>query len=328
MKIAFYDTKPYDKIWFEQVSREYGYNIKFFEHHLSLDSAPLCAGYNAVCAFVGDDLSAPVIEALHKAHVGLIALRCAGYNNVDINAAKGKLKVVRVPGYSPAAVAEHAFALLLAVNRKTHRAFYRTRDNNFSINGLMGFNLRDKTAGVVGTGQIGKIWGEIAKGFGMRVLAYDTSPDPGTGFEYVTLDILFTRCDVISLHCPLTDETRHMVDGKRLSRMKESAVILNTSRGALIDTEALLGALLEGRIGGAGLDVYEEENGYFYEDKSSELMRDSDLTRLISLPNVLVTSHQAFFTREAMQAIAMATMENIYAFEHNKPLKNEVTAEG
>lgn len=277
-----------------------------------------------VCVFVNDTVDAGVIRILEQEGVGLIALRCAGYNNVDVGAADGRIPVVRVPSYSPSAVAEHAMALLLSVNRKTYRAYIRTRDNNFSINGLMGMDLRNKTVGVIGTGQIGRLFAEMATGFGMRVLAHDPGPARERGIEYVQLDELFARSDVISLHCPLTKETHHIVNRESIRRMKEDCILINTSRGALIDTAALIDGLLSGRLGGAGLDVYEEESEYFFEDKSNELIQDEELARLLSLPNVLVTSHQAFFTKEAMQAIAMTTMENIYAYACRQPLRNQV----
>ena len=324
MKIAFFDTKPYDHIWFDPLAEEYGYEIKYYEHKLNTDTAILTRGFDVVCVFVNDLVSKPVVQTLHENGVRLLALRCAGYNNVDLKAAQGKLRIVRVPNYSPSAVAEHASALLLSVNRKTYRAYIRTRDNNFSINGLMGVDLHGKTAGVIGTGRIGRMFIDIARGYGMRVLGYDVFPDPDAGIEYVSLDTLFASSDVISLHCPLTKETRHLINKDSVARMKDGVIIINTSRGALIDTEALLEGLKSKKIGGAGLDVYEEEEEYFFEDLSNEIIKDDELARLLSLPNVLVTSHQAFFTREAMQAIAMVTMENIYAFEHGKELQNEL----
>lgn len=324
MKIAFFDTKPYDRIWFEPLIEEYKYKVRFFEYKLNVDTAVLAKGYDVVCVFVNDDISGEVIDILYQNKIKLLALRCAGYNNVDFKAAYGKLHVVRVPSYSPAAVAEHAAALLLSVNRKTHRAYTRTRDNNFNINGLMGMDLRDKTAGVIGTGKIGRLFLEIAKGFGMRTVAYDAYPSDDIPVEYLPLDELFAVSDVISLHCPLNKDTYHMINRERIEEMKDGVIIINTSRGALIRTEALLDGLKSKKIGGAGLDVYEEESDYFFEDMSNEIIEDDDLTRLLALPNVLVTSHQAFFTREAMQAIAMVTLENIYAFENDRELVNEI----
>ena len=324
MKIAFYDTKPYDRVWFDPLSEEYAYTIKYFEHRLNPDTVVLSRGCDVVCVFVSDDVSADVIAALCENGVRLIALRCAGYNNVDLKAAEGRLPVVRVPSYSPTAVAEHAAALLLSVNRKTHRAYTRTRDNNFNINGLMGMDLRDKVTGVIGTGKIGMLFAQIAKGFGMRVIANDVSPAEDSGLEYVSPDELFALSDVISLHCPLTKETHHLINAHRVGQMKAGAILINTSRGALVDTDALLEGLKSKKIGGAGLDVYEEEEAYFFEDKSNEIIADDDLARLLSFPNVLITSHQAFFTREAMQAIAMTTMENIFSFSKGDPLVNQV----
>ena len=324
MKIAFYDTKPYDKIWFEPLSEQYGHKIKFLEHKLNADTAVLADGCEAVCVFVNDEINSEVIDALYSNGVTLIALRCAGYNNVDFKAAYKKTHVVRVPSYSPEAVAEHSAALLLTVNRKTHRAYARTRDNNFNINGLMGVDLNGKTAGIIGTGKIGQIFIRICKGLGMKILAYDAFPAENQDYKYVTLDELVEKSDVISLHCPLTAETKYMINAERISKMKQNVIILNTSRGALVDTSALIDGLKNKKIGGAGLDVYEEESEYFFEDLSSEIILDDELARLLSFPNVVVTSHQGFFTREALQAIAMVTMENIEAFVKDEPLDNEI----
>lgn len=326
MDIVFYDTKPYDRIWFDPLAREYGYTIKYYEHKLNADTAVLAKGYDVVCVFVNDHVTAQVIDTLCENGVKLLALRCAGYNNVDLRAAAGRLKIVRVPNYSPAAVAEHAAALMLSVNRKTHRAYSRTRDNNFNINGLMGMDLQGKTAGVIGTGRIGYLFAKIAAGFDMRVLAYDMYPQQDNGLAYVSLDDLFMLSDVISLHCPLTPQTYHMINAQRVEQMKDGVILINTSRGALVDTDALLDGIKSKKIGGAGLDVYEEEADYFFEDLSNEILGDDDLALLLSLPNVLLTSHQAFFTREAMQAIAMVTMENIFAFADGGELQNEVCA--
>lgn len=324
MKIAFYDSKPYDRTWFDPLAEKYGYEIKHYEYKLAADTAVLAAGFDVVCVFVNDTVTAEVIGVLHENGVRLIALRCAGYNNVDLAAAKDKLSVVRVPNYSPHAVAEHAAALLLSVNRKTYRANNRTRDNNFSINGLMGIDLHGKTVGVIGTGRIGRLFIDIAKGFDMRVAAYDAYPDETAGITYVSLDTLFSESDVVSLHCPLTPDTYHLINRERIERMKKNVIIINTSRGALIDTEALLDGLKSGRIGGAGLDVYEEEADYFFEDLSNDIMPDDELARLLSFPNVLVTSHQAFFTKEAMEAIAEITMGSIKAFENGEELVNKL----
>lgn len=324
MQIAFFDTKPYDKVWFSKLSEEYNYTIKFHEYRLNADTAQLAAGYESVCAFVNDVIDKDTIEQLYKNGVKLLALRCAGYNNVDFFAAYGKIHIVRVPSYSPAAVAEHAAALLLTVNRKTHRAYIRTRDNNFNINGLMGMDLKGKIAGIIGTGQIGRMFIDICRGFGMEVVAYDPYPAKDTDINYVELPELFAKSDVTSLHCPLTNETKHIINANAFREMKPNTIIINTSRGGLIDTAALIEALKTKKIGGAGLDVYEEESEYFFEDYSSEIVEDDELARLLSFPNVVVTSHQGFFTREAMQAIAMVTMENIHAFVKDEELVNEI----
>ena len=324
MKIAFFDTKPYDKTWMKPLSVEYGYDIKFFEHKLNADTAVLANGYNAVCAFVNDSLNSEVIDILYNGGVKLIALRCAGYNNVDFKSAYKKINVVRVPGYSPFSVAEHAAALMLSLNRRIHRAYVRTRDNNFSINGLMGIDLNGKTAGIVGTGRIGQVFLGICKGFGMNTIAYDPYPVENPDFSYVSLDELFEKSDIVSLHCPLTPETKHIVNADSLAKMKPESLLINTSRGALVDTHALIDALRSSCIGGAGLDVYEEEEEYFFEDLSNEVLVDDDLARLLSFPNVLITSHQGFFTLEAMQEIAAVTMKNIHAFESDEVLFNEI----
>ncbi len=324
MKIAFYDTKPYDKIWFLPLSKEYGYEIKFFENKLNADTAMLAGGYDVVCAFVNDVIDSETIDILYKNNVKLLALRCAGYNNVDFKAAYKKLHVVRVPSYSPAAVAEHAAALLLTVNRKTHRAYQRTHDNNFNINGLMGMDLAGKTAGIIGTGKIGRIFMKICEGFGMRTIAYDPYPAADEKINYVSLDEIFEKSDIISLHCPLSSSTKHILNKDAFDKMKQNAIIVNTSRGGLIDTASLIDALKSKKISGAGLDVYEEESEYFFEDFSSEIIEDDELARLLSFPNVVITSHQGFFTREAMQAIAIVTIENIAAFENGEELINEI----
>lgn len=325
MKIAFFGTKPYDRIWFESKSKEYGVEISFFEASLNRDTAPLAAGHQGVCAFVNDDVSEGVIDKLASFGIKIILMRCAGYNNVDIKAAEEhQIPVLRVPSYSPQAVAEFAMALLLSVNRKTYKAYVRTRDFNMNINGLMGHDLYGKTAGVVGTGKIGQAMINILKGLGMKVLAYDAYPNDKLEVDYVTLDTLFKESDVVTLHCPLTHETKYMIDRKSLDIMKKGVYIINTSRGQLIRTEDLLEALLANKIGGVGLDVYEEEDGVFYEDNSNEIMQDEILARLVSLPNVLVTSHQGYFTSEAMEAIAITTLENIKMFEEGKELVNQV----
>ncbi|MCK5130203.1 MAG: 2-hydroxyacid dehydrogenase [Clostridiales bacterium] len=325
MKIAFYDTKPYDKIWFEKINNEkYNYKIKFFEDKLNADTAVLAKGYDVACAFVNDVIDTQTINILNDVGVGLLAMRCAGYNNVDFKSAFDKLHVVRVPQYSPYAVAEHAMALLLGVNRKIFRAFNRTREGNFSINGLLGFDLFGKTAGVVGTGRIGRVFIDICKGFGMKVLAYDPFPAKIEDVKIVSLDELYKKSDIISLHCPLTKSTKHIINSESIQQMKQGAIIINTSRGGLINTLDLIEGLKSKQLGGAGLDVYEEESSYFFEDMSSDILEDDTLARLLTLHNVLVTAHQGFFTKEALESIANVTLENIKEFEENKMLTNEI----
>jgi D-lactate dehydrogenase len=323
-KIAFYDTKPYDKVWMDKLKEKYGLNIKYFESKLNIDTASLARGSDAVCVFVNDTVDAEVIEALHEYGIRILALRCAGFNNVDFQAAFGKLHVVRVPAYSPYAVAEHAMALLLAVNRKVHRAYNRTRDFNFNINGLTGFDLHGKTVGVVGTGKIGRVFIDICRGFGMNVIAYDPYPAKEADFEYVSCKELMQRADVISLHCPLTPETKHIINEQSLAAAKPGVTIINTSRGALIDTTALLNAIKDGHVRGAGLDVYEEESELFFEDYSNTIVQDDVLARLISLPNVILTSHQAFLTDEALEKIAHTTLESLRRYFDDGSLANEI----
>ncbi|MBQ8786951.1 MAG: 2-hydroxyacid dehydrogenase [Oscillospiraceae bacterium] len=321
-KIAFFDTKPYDKLWFDKLNTEY--NIKYLDYKLTPDSAAAAKGCKAVVAFVNDTISRETIDELCALGVKLIALRCAGYNNVDLKYAKDKIDVVRVPVYSPYAVAEHTMALLLTLNRKIHKAFIRTRDFNFSLNGLTGFDLHGKTAGIIGTGQIGRIFIDICKGFGMNVIAYDPYPMENSNIEYVPLNKIFEESDIISLHCPLTKETRYIINERSLAQMKSGVVILNTSRGQLIDSDALLQSLKDGKVRGAGLDVYEEETALFFEDYSSTIVQDDVLARLVSLPNVIMTSHQAFLTDEALQKIAEVTLFNLHQFFSGEALKNEV----
>ena len=321
--ISFYDTKPYDKKYFNIINEQYGFTINYFETKLSARTAKLAEGSDAVCAFVNDDVSAPTVDALNKLGIKIIAMRCAGYNNVDIRYAQDKIPVVRVPAYSPHAVAEHAMALLLTLNRRIHKAFLRTRDFNFSLNGLTGFDLYGKTVGVVGTGKIGSAFIDICQGFGMKVLAYDVFPNLD-GVEYVDMETLLKRSDLISLHCPLTPSTRHIINAKSIDKMKKGVFIVNTSRGALIDSEALLYGLLNEKLGGACLDVYEEESDLFYEDNSATIVKDDILSRLICLPNVIVTSHQGFLTGEALTNIASTTLENISEFFADGSLDNQI----
>lgn len=319
MKIAFFDTKNYDIPGFEKHAQGTGITFKFYEPRLNEDTVALAAGYDAVCVFVNDVVNAKVVDQLYHMGIKLIVLRCAGFNNVDIRACEGKISVFRVPAYSPYAVAEHAMALLLTVNRKTHKAYDRTRDFNFSLQGLTGFDLYGKTVGIIGTGKIGRIFADICKGFGMHILAYDKFPATGTDMEYVTLEELIANSDVISLHCPLTEETQYMIDESRISQMKKGVTIINTSRGGLINTEDLINGIKNEIIGAACLDVYEEEAELFYEDKSSNIIQDDKLVRLIAMPNVIITSHQAFLTKEALDNIAATTVENILRFSRGKP---------
>ena len=327
-KIAFFDAKPYDREFFENNNRDFAFELKFFPNHLTLDTVELARGCQAVCIFVNDHCTKEVIDKLLALDVQLLALRCAGYNNIELQSAYQRLHVVRVPGYSPSAVAEHAAALLLTLNRKTHRAYFRTRDNNFSIGGLLGFDLNGKTAGVIGTGRIGQAMIRILNGFGMRVLAYDPFPNDKLAeflqFTYAELDQVFRESDVISLHCPLTPQTSHLINEQSLALMKDGVVIINTGRGQLIDTQALIEGLKSRKIGAAGLDVYEEESDYFFEDFSESFIPDDVLARLLTFNNVLVTSHQAFFTSEAMNSIAQITLQNIQDFFAGKPLTNEI----
>lgn len=314
MKIAFFDAKSYDMPGFNRYIQGTDLEIKYFETHLNEDTVSLAAGFDGVCVFVNDILNKTVIDKLYELGVKVIALRCAGFNNVDTKACFGKIHVYRVPAYSPYAVAEHAMAMLLTVNRKTHKAHNRTREFNFSLAGLTGFDLHGKTVGIIGTGKIGRIFADICKGFGMKILAYDKFPAANSGLEYVELDELFRRSDIISLHCPLTEETHHMINDDAVEIMKPGVVIVNTSRGGLIDTESLINGIKVGIIGAACLDVYEEEGDLFYEDFSGHVIQDDNLVRLIAMPNVLVTSHQAFLTNEALDNIANTTVDNLHKF--------------
>ena len=320
--IAFFDAKPYDREGFDKANNTF--SIRYLESRLTPATVQLAAGADAVCAFVNDQIDDEVIDRLYEMGVRVIAMRSAGYSNVDVKHAYGKINIVRVPAYSPYAVAEHAAALLLSVNRKLHRAYNRTRDFNFSLVGLTGADLHGKTVGVIGTGKIGRVFIDIAKGFGMDVLAYDLYPATGTDIRYVSLAELLARSDVISLHCPLTEQTRHILDTAAFAAMKPGVIVINTSRGALIDTEALLEALNSGKVRGAGLDVYEEEADLFFEDNSGNIIRDDLLALLVSRPNVLHTSHQAFLTEEALANIAQTTLSNLTAFFGDEPLTNEV----
>ena len=321
-KVAFFDTKPYDRTWFDALGKNY--EITYFEEKLNHHTAKFTDGFDAVCAFVNDRVNALAIERLYNNGVQLIAMRCAGYSNVDVKAAFQKLHIVRVPAYSPHAVAEHTMGLLLTLNRRLHKAYNRTREFNFSIVGLTGTDLYGKTVGVIGTGKIGRTFIDICRGFGMRVLAYDKFPAKDSGLDYVELDTLLRESDVISLHCPLTPETHHMIDADAIKMMRDSAILVNTSRGGLIDTHALIDALRQRKFAGVGLDVYETEDNQIFEDYSDDVLRSVVVPVLLSFPNVVITSHQAFFTRTALQSIAITTMENARAFARGEKLVNLV----
>ena len=319
MKLAFFDTKSYDVPGFDRYAVPAGIEIKYYEPNLNRDTVTLANGFDAVCVFVNDTVDAEVVEKLYHMGVKAIALRCAGFNNVDIKACEGKLRVFRVPAYSPHAVAEHAMALLLTINRRTHKAYIRTRDFNFSLQGLAGFDLYGKTVGVIGTGKIGRVFADICKGFGMHILAYDKFPAADSGLNYVELPELFAKSDIISLHCPLTDETRHIINADSIAQMKKGVTIINTSRGALVNTEDLITGIKDRKVGAACLDVYEEEGDLFYEDYSGHIVEDDKLVRLIAMPNVIVTSHQAFLTNEALDNIASTTVNNLTRFFGGNP---------
>lgn len=325
MKFAFFDTKSFDIPSFEKYGKEAGVEFKFFDTKLTPDTVNLAFGCDGVCVFVNDIVNAEVIDKLYKFGVKAVALRCAGYNNVDIKHAFSKVHVFHVPAYSPFAVAEHTIALLLTSVRKIHKAYDRTKDHNFSLSGLTGFDLHGKTVGVIGTGRIGKVFINICNGFGMKVVAFDKFPDEKSSIDYVTLDELFQKSDIISLHCPLTEETKHIIDKEAITKMKKGVVIINTSRGALIDANALLDGIKSRHVGAACLDVYEEESEIFFEDRSEDIMGDDTLARLISMPNVIVTSHQAFLTEEALNNIAETTVSNIKFFFEKGFCENELS---
>jgi D-lactate dehydrogenase len=320
VKVAVFSTRPYDEHFLNEANADQ-HELVYFEVKLSPTTAPLAVGHEAVCAFVNDDLSREVLEQLAKGGVRLIALRSAGFNHVDLVAAQELgLTAMRVPAYSPYAVAEHALALLLALNRKLHRAYNRVREGNFSLDGLLGFDLHGKTIGIIGTGKIGAVFAGIMSGFGCRLLAYD--PIPNKGLEhlvsYLSLEQLLTESDVISLHCPLTPETHHLINQTSVNQMKPGVVLINTSRGALVDTPAVIEGLKDGKIGYLGLDVYEEEGDLFFEDLSNHVIQDDVFSRLLTFPNVLITGHQGFFTKEAVVKIAEATMANLTSFERGE----------
>src|SRR3972149_3879036 len=326
--IALFDTKPHDRQFFNATNKKFNYKISYFENRLSTETMTLTKGHQVVCAFANDTISAEVIGALNEHGVKLIALRCAGYNNVDLKAAYKTMPVVRVPEYSPHAVAEHTVALMLALNRKTHKSYYRTRDGNFSIVGLMGFDMAGRTAGIIGTGRIGKIVVKILRGMDMEVIAYDPFPNEEAakqlGFQYVDMDALYRNSDIITLHCYLSPDTYHIISQESIAKMKDGVMIINTGRGGLIDTKALIKALKSGKVGAAGLDVYEEESEDFFEDFSTQVLTDDLLARVLTFSNVLITSHQGFFTKEALENIARTTLQNTCDFFDDKPLENEI----
>ena len=330
-RIVFFGAKSYDRESFDKVNEKFGFELKYFKAHPTLDNVSLTQGATAVCVFVNDPVNADIVRAMADHGVKLIALRCAGYNNVDLQAAaEVSIRVVRVPAYSPHAIAEYALALMLAADRHIPRAVTRTRDGNFSLQGLLGFDLYGKTLGVIGTGKIAKVLVRMLSGFGMTILGYDPYPDEEfalvNAMQYVTLDELFHRSDIITLHCPLTPETRYVINAESIAKMKDGVMIVNTGRGQLIDTNALIEGLKSRKIGSAALDVYEEEGNYFYEDTSDAVIVDDTLARLLSFNNVYVTSHQAFFTREALHNIANTTLRNVKDFVEGKSLINEVKA--
>jgi D-lactate dehydrogenase len=327
MKVAVFSARNYDREFLSSAN-ESRHELHFFELHLSEQTAGLAAGFNAVCVFVNDTVDALVVAKLASLGVRLIALRCAGYNNVDLKAAaKHGLTVVRVPGYSPYAVAEHAVGLMLALNRKLHRAYNRVREGNFSLDGLLGYDVHGKTAGIIGTGKIGSVAAQILIGFGCEVLAFDPVPNQrcrSSGVRYLKLDELLAQSDIITLHCPLTPENKHMIDATALQKMRNGVMLINTSRGALIDTPAVIEALKSGKVGYLGLDVYEEEEQIFFEDRSGLIISDDVFSRLLTFPNVIITGHQAFFTREALENIAATTIDNVTTFEHGQRLENQL----
>lgn len=331
MKVAVFSTKPYERRFLDETNKKYGHELTYFQPRLTEETAPLARGFSAVCIFVNDRVDDKTIKVLAENGVCLIALRCAGFNNVDIAAAESNnISVVRVPAYSPHAVAEHTIALLLAVNRKIYKSYARVREGNFELDGLLGFDLYGKTAGIIGTGKIGAEVAKILNGFGCSILAYDQYKNnelEKMGVKYTSLDELFTESDIISLHCPLTPETHHLIDQASIEKMKTGVVILNTSRGALIDTKAVIKGLKLGKIGYLGLDVYEEEADLFFRDLSSKVIQDDVFARLLTFPNVVITGHQAFFTKNALEAIAETTLSNISEFEKSNSCRNKVPLE-
>ena len=327
-KIIFFDIKDYDKEFFKKYEKNYNFEMTFLKVRLTEETANLTKGYDVVCGFANDNINKETIDIMVENRIKLLAMRCAGFNNVSLKDIHNRFKVVRVPAYSPHAIAEYTVGLILAVNRKIHKAYVRTREGNFSINGLMGFDLDGKTAGIIGTGKIGQILIKILKGFEMKVIAYDLYPNQKAadelGFEYVSLDELYAKSDIISLNCPLTKDTQYMINRRSMLKMKDGVILVNTGRGQLIDSADLVEALKDKKVGAVALDVYEEEENYFFEDKSNQVIEDDILGRLLSFYNVLITSHQAYFTKEAVDAITVTTLNNIRDFVEGKPLVNEV----
>lgn len=328
MKITFFSTQPYDKEFFTQGNKAFGFELEFHKSALELANAQAIANSEVVCIFVNDACNAAVIEKLAERGVRLIALRCAGFNNVDLQAAAAAgIKVVRVPAYSPYAVAEHAVALILTLNRKIHKAYNRVREQNFSLQGLIGFDLHGKTVGVIGTGNIGQVFSKIMLGFGCRVLAFDLIANKDMeklGVEYMDVSSIFAEADIVSLHCPLNDSTRHLINAETLAIMKDGVMLVNTSRGGLVDTKAAINALKKGKLGSLAIDVYEQEEKLFFRDHGGDIIQDDTIQRLMSFPNVIVTAHQAFFTHEALTQIVEITLNNIKDWEENRALKNQL----
>jgi D-lactate dehydrogenase len=328
MKVAIFSTKSYDRQFFTAANVQHQHQLTFLEPKLDQYTAILAKDATAVCIFVNDEVNKDTLEALASHQVSLIALRCAGYNNVDVQAAKNLgIKLVRVPAYSPYAVAEHTVGLILTLNRKLHRAYNRIREGNFSLEGLLGFDLHGRTIGVVGTGKIGTVVAQIMTGFGCEVLAYDTCRNPSCeemGVQYVDLSQLFSRSDIVTLHCPLTSETYHLINREAIAQMKPHVMLINTSRGGLIDTKAIIASLKSSQIGSLGLDVYEQESELFFEDRSDRILQDDTFARLMTFPNVIITGHQAFFTEEAMWAIAAVTLSNITQIQQGQTCENEL----
>lgn len=328
MKVACFSTKSYDKEGFERILPDYNHEFTYLDSKLDENTVSLAEGFEAICSFVNDHLDEPVLTKLAQMKIKSIALRCAGYNQVDIKKANELgIRICRVPAYSPEAVAEHAVALLLTLSRKTHKAYNRVRDNNFSLEGLTGFNINGKTTGVIGTGAIGKAFCRIMRGFGCKILAYDLSPNMDLekeGVTYVTLEELLKQSAIISLHCPLTPETQHLINSKTISIMPEGVVLINTSRGALIETKSVIRALKKKKVGHLGIDVYEQEEHIFFKDLSEEILLDEDISRLMTFPNVLITGHQAYLTQEALGQISKITLDNLNELEKGGKLSNEV----